>query len=134
MPLFLAPIDLSKLELQNAAIQNLAVAPTTPTTGQIYFDTALSKLRIWGGAAWLDVVFSTSSGVAKTYTTNTHAATTSIAITHNLTSQNIDLVVRRISDNKRVEVDWVATTASVVTATFAVAPTANAMSFSVFAV
>jgi hypothetical protein len=133
MPEFLAPINLNKLELQNAAIQNLAVAPSTPSTGQIYWDTALTKLRMWNGASWSDILVNGSTGVARTYNTAVHAATTAIAITHNLSSQNIELIVRRVSDNKKVEVDWVATSASVVTATFAAAPTANSMSFTVFA-
>ena len=50
---FLNNIDLTQNELQNAAIQNLAVAPGSPVSGQIYFDTAIDKLRVWDGAAWL---------------------------------------------------------------------------------
>lgn len=49
---FLTPIDLTKLELQNAAIQNLATAPSSPATGQIYFDTVVNKLLVWNGSAW----------------------------------------------------------------------------------
>ena len=48
-------VDLNQFELQNAVIQNLAAAPTTPApvAGQIYYDTVLDKLRIYTGAAWL---------------------------------------------------------------------------------
>ena len=49
---FLTPIDLNKLELQNARIQNLATAPASPTVGQIYYDTVLGYLRTWSGSAW----------------------------------------------------------------------------------
>jgi hypothetical protein len=49
---FLTPIDLNKLELQNARIQNLATAPADPTVGQIYYDTVLGYLRTWSGSAW----------------------------------------------------------------------------------
>ena len=49
---YLTPIDLTKLELQNAKIQNLATAPASPVTGQIYFDTVLGYLRVWDGTAW----------------------------------------------------------------------------------
>jgi hypothetical protein len=59
---FLVPINLSKLELQNAAIQNLATAPASPATGQIYFDTTLSYLRTWTGSAWVN----TSQGIQGT--------------------------------------------------------------------
>jgi hypothetical protein len=59
---FLTPIDLSKLELQNAAIQNLATAPSSPAVGQIYFDTALGYLRTWTGSAWVN----TSQGIQGT--------------------------------------------------------------------
>ena len=48
---FLTPIDLTKLELQNARIQNLATPPASPVIGQIYFDTNLGYLRVWDGSA-----------------------------------------------------------------------------------
>lgn len=37
---YLSPINLGKLELQNARIHNLATAPANPVAGQIYYDTA----------------------------------------------------------------------------------------------
>ena len=51
---FLADIDLAKNALLNASVQPLAVAPSDPVVGQVYFDTALVKLRVWTGTEWAD--------------------------------------------------------------------------------
>jgi hypothetical protein len=45
-------LNLLKNELQNAAIQNLAEAPASPVTGQVYFDTVANELRIYNGTVW----------------------------------------------------------------------------------
>lgn len=49
---FLTNINLNLNELQNAKIQNLAVAPSTGVKGQIYFNTADNCFYGYNGTAW----------------------------------------------------------------------------------
>lgn len=50
---FLTGINLVKNELQNAVVQNLASAPSTPAKGQIYYDTVSDHLFTWNGTTWV---------------------------------------------------------------------------------
>ena len=53
---FLTPIDLSKLEIQNAALQTVTSFPSTPATGQIVFRTDLKKAFVYTGDTSLDSI------------------------------------------------------------------------------
>lgn len=45
-------LDLVQNEVQNAVIQNLATAPSSPEVGQVYYDTVLGYLRVYNGTGW----------------------------------------------------------------------------------
>ena len=49
---YLVNINLNKNELRNAALQNLAVAPSSPVEGQIYYNTVDDTIYFWDGVQW----------------------------------------------------------------------------------
>jgi hypothetical protein len=55
MPKFLANLDLNQNELQNAVVQVLSANPSSPTTGQIYYNSSSNVLRYYDGTAWEDL-------------------------------------------------------------------------------
>jgi hypothetical protein len=57
--LFVTGINLNKNELQNARVQNLSSAPSSPVAGQIYFDTVSNVLKFYDGANWVPASGST---------------------------------------------------------------------------
>jgi len=82
MPKFLAPIDLVQNEIQNATVQNLGSAPSTPHKGQIYYNTGTDRAYIntgtSGSPVWTDIT--TAAGGLNAFAnftdgTNTQSAT-----------------------------------------------------------
>ena len=52
---YLVSLNLNQNEIQNVRLQNLAVAPANPVPGQLYFDTSLSKIRVWDATSWISL-------------------------------------------------------------------------------
>jgi hypothetical protein len=83
----LTAYDFAKNEIQNASIGNLGSAPSSPSTGQVYFDTSLHQFGVYSGTGWTylgsgggtvtSVSVATANGLAGTVTN----ATTTPAIT-----------------------------------------------------
>jgi len=55
-------LNLNKLEIQNAVIQQLSTAPSSPVQGQYYYNTLDDKIYYYDGAAWVGVGTGTGSG------------------------------------------------------------------------
>lgn len=53
--IYLTNLNLNGNELQNAVIQPLAVAPANPRLGQIYCDSADSRIKWFNGTKWMVV-------------------------------------------------------------------------------
>lgn len=61
---FLVNLDLTKNQILNAAIQNLSSAPSSPVTGQIYYNTSSSRMYYYDGTSWIDMSGDISAVVA----------------------------------------------------------------------
>lgn len=50
---FLVPIDMNKLEILNARLQNLAAAPGSPAVAQFYYNTTTKTFEYHNGTSWV---------------------------------------------------------------------------------
>src|SRR5215472_10524145 len=53
MPVLGSNLDYVKLEARNMRIHNLSAAPSSPVTGQLYYDTTTNILYFYNGTSWI---------------------------------------------------------------------------------
>jgi len=100
---YYASIDLNKNELQNAVVHPLGSAPSSPTEGQIYYDSTSGdkQVHVYNGSAWVPlggnkfdtiaVSGQTSIEADGTNDTLTFAAGSNVTITTNASTDTITI-------------------------------------------
>jgi hypothetical protein len=116
---FLVGIDLNKNELLNARIQNLSTAPSSPVTGQIYYNSTDNILYFYNGTTWIQATGDTETvqdivgaftvggtGITKTYSDASNTLTFAIdtSVTADLTTAQT-LTNKKLSDSTTTIVD-----------------------------
>jgi len=117
--LFVTSINLNKNELQNAVIQNLSSAPSSPVQGQVYFNSTDKILYFYNNSTWIQATGDTETvqdivgaftvagnGITKTYddTANTLTFAIDTSIVADL-STGQTLTNKKLSDSTTTIVD-----------------------------
>lgn len=55
MPIFLDSVDFDQNEWKRAVVENLSTPPSSPISGQIYFNTSDNRLYIYDGAEFVSL-------------------------------------------------------------------------------
>lgn len=64
-------INLAQNEIKDFAIDNLAIAPVSPVTGQMYYNTTNNNTYIWNGTAWEDITATSDPDLDDVYINDT---------------------------------------------------------------
>lgn len=69
---FLTNLDMNQNQIMNVVLQKLAVAPSSPTSGQMYFNTVEERAFIYNGKEWvgMDSIGATMTGESIVATIN----------------------------------------------------------------
>lgn len=57
--------DFNKNEIQNARVQNLASAPSSPVEGQMYYDTTLHQFGVYQNTTWIYLSAGVSNAITR---------------------------------------------------------------------
>ncbi|HEX8348662.1 MAG TPA: hypothetical protein VF598_01750 [Hymenobacter sp.] len=85
MAKWVTSLNLNKNELQNAAIQNLAAAPSAPAVGQIYANTVDNKYYIYLNGTWQAIVTDANSVKSAADLTNGTTGTGAVVLANSPT-------------------------------------------------
>lgn len=86
---FLTNIDLAKNELQNAVIQQLAAAPSSPLQGQVYYNTTDDNVYVYDGAAWVDMTAGAGAGSGDLSSIETSSTDSQLPLFNGTTGKSI---------------------------------------------
>ena len=85
---FTTSVDLTKNELQNAAVQSLASAPSSPVKFQLYGNTTDNTLYWWDGAQWIAAKAAAGATPAGTVTTQAIADAGVVGVSTNFARED----------------------------------------------